>query len=269
MNNDLRKIVKVMSIAGSDSGAGAGIQADLKTFHALGVYGTSVITAVTAQNTLGVTSVLEMPTEMVVDQIDAILTDINTDAVKIGMMANMEIIRAIVERLTYYRISKLVLDPVMVAKGGDRLLRENAINVMRDEMLPLATVVTPNVPEAEILAQMEIRNNAQVRKAAGIIVDQGANSIVLKGGHLSGDAVDVFYDGDSFVEFVRPRINTRNSHGTGCTFSSAIAAGLAKGLRLVESIEMAKEYVTGALKATKSIGQGHGPLEHFFEFDIQ
>ncbi|MQF64619.1 bifunctional hydroxymethylpyrimidine kinase/phosphomethylpyrimidine kinase [SAR202 cluster bacterium AC-409-J13_OGT_754m] len=262
-------MVKVMTIAGSDSGAGAGIQADLKTFHALGVYGTSVITAVTAQNTLGVTSVLEMPTGMVIDQMDAILTDINTDAVKIGMMANMEIIRAVVERLAYYGISNVVLDPVMIAKGGDRLLRADAVDAMRDEMFPFATVVTPNIPEAEILAQMEIRNNSQVRRAAEIIVAQGANSIVLKGGHFLGDAVDVFYDGEAFIEFVRPRVNTRNSHGTGCTFSSAIAAGLGKGFKLDQSIEMAKEYVTRALMAAKSIGQGYGPLEHFFKFDIQ
>ena len=265
----MKKIVKVMTIAGSDSGAGAGIQADLKTFHALGVYGTSVITAVTAQNTLGVTSVLEMPTGIVIDQMDAILTDINTDAVKIGMMANIEIIRAVVERLTYYRISKVVLDPVMVAKGGDRLLRKDAVNVMQDELFPLAMVVTPNVPEAEILAQMKIQSNSHMRRAAEIIVDKGANSIVLKGGHFLGDAVDLFYDGNAFIEFVRPRVNTRNSHGTGCTFSSAIAAGLGKGFKLEQSIEMAKEYVTRALLSAKSVGLGQGPLEHFFAFDIE
>ena len=258
-------VPKAMTIAGSDSGGGAGIQADLKTFAALGVYGTSVLTAITAQNTRGVMAVHEVPPEMVTAQMDAVLTDIGADAVKTGMLANSSIIEAVAEGLERHGVTRLVVDPVMVAKSGDRLLREDAVKALRTRLLPLATVVTPNIPEAEVLAEMTIETPEDARTAARRIREQGAKAVVVKGGHMPGPAVDRLYDGDTFSEFSTPRIETKNTHGTGCTFASAIAAGLAKGMELEEAVKTAKDFVTQALRRSYPVGHGHGPLNHFFK----
>ena len=260
-----RHVPKAMTIAGSDSGGGAGIQADLKTFAALGVYGTSVLTAITAQNTLGVTGVHEVPVDMVAAQIEAVIGDIGADAVKTGMLSSTDIIETVARELAHFRVDRLVVDPVMVAKSGDRLLREEAVDAMRRSLLPLATVVTPNIPEAETLADVRIESGEDARRAADRIVSMGAKAVVVKGGHLSGPSVDLFYDGQEFREFNAPRIETRNTHGTGCTFASAIAAGLAKGMGVVEAVALAKEYVTEAIRRSFDVGQGHGPLNHFYK----
>ena len=254
-----------MTIAGSDSGGGAGIQADLKTFAALGVYGTSALTAITAQNTLGVTAIHEVPTEIIAAQIQAILSDIGADAVKTGMLSSSAIIETVAQELQRHGVKRLVVDPVMVAKGGDRLLREDAVEALRTRLLPLATVVTPNMPEAEVLTGLTVRTPEDAREAARRIVAMGARSVVVKGGHITqDDAVDTFYDGSEFREFRAQRIDTKNTHGTGCTFASAIAAGLAKGLALAEAVAQAKNYVTEAIRANLEIGAGHGPLNHFY-----
>ena len=258
---------RAITIAGSDSGGGAGIQADLKTFAALGVYGTSVLTAITAQNTVSVDWVHEVPVEMVAAQIEAVITDIGADAVKTGMLASTEIIETVARELAHFRVDRLVVDPVMVAKSGDRLLREDAIDVMRRSLLPLAAVVTPNIPEAEALADMEISSPEDARQAAVKIANMGAKAVVVKGGHLKGDPVDLLYDGRDFRELTAPRIDTKNTHGTGCTFASAIAAGLAKGMELPDAVVAAKEYVTEALRRSFSVGQGHGPLNHFYRLE--
>ena len=259
------RIPKAMTIAGSDSGGGAGIQADLKTFAALGVYGTSVLTAITAQNTLGVTGVHEVPVEMVAAQIEAVIGDIGTDATKTGMLFSREIIETVARAMAHFRVDRLVVDPVMVAKSGDRLLREDAVEALRCSLLPLATVVTPNVPEAETLAEMKIQSRDDARRAAERIVGMGAKAVVVKGGHLPGPAADLFYDGREFCEFTVARIETNNTHGTGCTFASAIAAGLATGMEVAEAVGAAKEYVTEAIRCSFDIGGGHGPLNHFYK----
>lgn len=256
-----------MTIAGSDSGGGAGIQADLKTFAALGVYGTSVLTAITAQNTLGVTAVHEIPPAIVAAQIDAVVTDIGADAVKTGMLSSAPIIEVVAAKLREYRLPNVVVDPVMAAKSGDRLLREEAVTVLRDLLLPLATVVTPNLPEAEILVGRALSDADAVRRAAREIVALGPQAVVMKGGHASGDVVvDILFDGVSFFEYSAPRIDTSSTHGTGCTFASAIAAGLALGLSVQQAVAQAKEYVTAALRKAQPIGGGHGPVHHFYGF---
>jgi hydroxymethylpyrimidine/phosphomethylpyrimidine kinase len=254
-----------MTVAGSDSGGGAGVQADLKTFAALGVYGTSAITAVTAQNTQGVAAIHEVPTDVIAAQIQAIISDIRVDAVKTGMLSSSAIIETVVVELERHGVTQLVVDPVMVAKGGDRLLREDAVDALRNRLLPLAAVVTPNMPEAEVLAGVPVRTLEDAREAAKRIVALGAKTVVVKGGHMEdGDAVDTFYDSRDFQEFSAPRIDTKNTHGTGCTFASAIAAGLAKGLDTLTSVAQAKAYVTEAIRASLEIGTGHGPLDHFY-----
>ncbi|MFN3975177.1 MAG: bifunctional hydroxymethylpyrimidine kinase/phosphomethylpyrimidine kinase [Dehalococcoidia bacterium] len=253
-----------MTVAGSDSGGGAGIQADLKTFAAMGVYGTCVITALTAQNTERVTAVHEVPPEFVVAQIDTVVADIPPDAVKTGMLANASIIQVVAERVRSLRLPNLVVDPVMVAKSGDRLLREDAVSALKTALLPLATVVTPNVPEAEALTGLTISSLADARKAARAIVDMGARIAVVKGGHREGPAIDVFYDGREFHLLRGPRIETTSTHGTGCTFASAIAAGLARGLPPLEAACRAKRYVTAAMRKAFPLGHGHGPLHHFY-----
>ena len=256
-----------MTIAGSDSGGGAGIQADLKTFAALGVYGTSVLTAITAQNTLAVTAVHEIPPNIVAAQIDAVVTDIGADAVKTGMLASAPIIEVVAAKLREYQLPNVVVDPVMAAKSGDRLLREEAVTVLRDLLLPLATVVTPNLPEAEILVGRPLPDGDAVRRAAREIVALGPKAVVMKGGHAAGDVVvDILFDGASFREYAAPRIDTSSTHGTGCTFASAIAAGLALGLSVEEAVAQAKEYVTAALRNAMPIGGGHGPVHHFYSF---
>lgn len=255
-----------MTIAGSDSGGGAGIQADLKTFSALGVFGASTLTAITAQNTVGVTAVHEIPTDVIAAQIDAVLTDIGADAVKTGMLSSSAIVATVADAVRRHSISNLVVDPVMVAKSGDRLLREEAIATICDDLIPLAKVVTPNIPEAEDLTGRSIESDDDARRAAESIINMGAKSVVIKGGHREGPPTDILYDGNKFMEFTTERIPSTNTHGTGCTFASAVAAGLAHGLEVPAAVEQAKEYVTAAIGAAYPIGQGHGPLHHFHAF---
>jgi hydroxymethylpyrimidine/phosphomethylpyrimidine kinase len=262
----------VLTIAGSDSSAGAGIQADLKTFAALGVYGTSAVTAVTAQNTRGVTAVQEMPPGIIAAQIDAVVADIRPDAVKTGMLASAPIIEVVAGKLKKHGLANVVVDPVMVAKSGDRLLREDAVAALRDLLLPLAAVVTPNLPEAEVLVGRAIASDEDARKAAEEIVGLGAGAAVVKGGHRpygrpsgreAAEALDILYDGSGYREYSVPRVDTMSTHGTGCTFSSAIAAYLARGEPLAEAVGRAKEYLTEALRRAYPIGGGHGPVHHF------
>lgn len=251
-----------LTIAGSDSGGGAGIQADLKTFQALGVYGASTLTAITAQNTVAVTAVHEVPTDVIAAQIDAVVSDIGVDAAKTGMLSSADIISTVADRVRHWQLDKLVVDPVMVAKSGDRLLREDAINALIHQLLPLAYVLTPNVPEAEVLVGRELRTEAQFRQAAMDIVAMGAHSVVMKGGHREGDATDLFFDGEEFVVLESERFDTPNTHGTGCTLSAAIAAGLASGIALQEAVRQAKRYVSEAIRRSEPLGGGHGPVAH-------
>ena len=256
-------IYKALTIAGSDSGAGAGLQADLKTFAALGVYGTSVVTAITAQNTTGVTRVLETPAPVVAAQIDAVMSDIGADAVKTGMLANARIIRAVAGKIREHGVQRLVVDPVMVAKGGHVLLRPDAIRTLRTRLFPLATVVTPNLPEAQALTGEEGTGVRAIREMARRIVGMGAKNVVVKGGHRKGAATDILYDGTAFHEFPAARIRTRNTHGTGCTYSAALACGLARNQTLEHAVAEAKEFITEAIRRSYSIGAGHSPVNHF------
>jgi len=253
-----------LTIAGSDSGGGAGIQADLKTFAALGVYGTSALTAVTAQNTVGVRAVEEAPPALVAAQIDAVLEDIGADAAKTGMLSSAAIVAVTVGRIRAHGIARLVVDPVMVAKSGDRLLREDAVRALRTVLLPLALVVTPNLPEAETLAGMTIGSRADLEDAARRIAALGPRYVLIKGGHAPGDPIDILYDGRAFREYPGARIATTSTHGTGCTLSAAIAAYLARGLAVEDAVGRAKEYVEAAMRAASPIGRGHGPLHHLF-----
>jgi len=263
---------KVLTIAGSDSGGGAGIQADLKAFAARGVYGMSALTAITAQNTVGVQGVFELPADFVAQQIDSVMEDIGADAWKTGMLSNAEIIQAVADRARHYRVERLVVDPVMVAKSGDPLLRPEAREALIEALLPLAYVITPNHHEAQVLTGLEIRTVEDMRRAAVAIHEMGARYVVVKGGHLpeAADAVDVLYDGQTFTEFDAPRLETPNTHGTGCTFASAIAAELAKGHPVPEAVRIAKAYLTAALRAAVDlqIGHGHGPLNHFLGWEV-
>ena len=253
-----------LTIAGSDSSGGAGIQADLKTFAAFGVFGTTAITAVTAQNTRGVTAVHTVPEAMIRAQIDATVTDLGADAVKIGMLATAGIIRAVAGAIDAHRLAPVVLDPVMVAKGGSRLLEPDAVEAMRALMLPRAAVVTPNLGEAEVLTGLPVRDPATMEAAARRIVDAGASAALVKGGHLeSSRIVDVLWDGREMRRFESARIDTPHTHGTGCTLSAAIAAGLALGLPLPDAVARAHRYVQAAIAQAPGLGQGHGPLNHF------
>jgi len=252
-----------LTIAGSDSGGGAGIQADLKTFSALGVYGMSVLTAVTAQNTVGVRAVYELPPEVVAAQIDAVIEDLGADAVKTGMLASTALIQTVAERVRALDLRTLVVDPVMVAKSGDALLQPEAVAALRADLLPLALVVTPNRPEAEVLTGLEVRTLEQARDAARALVAMGARHAVVKGGHADGPAIDVLFDGERFEEFSVARLETRHTHGTGCTFASAIAAELARGATVVAAVAAAKAYLTEAIRQAPGLGHGHGPVHHF------
>jgi hydroxymethylpyrimidine/phosphomethylpyrimidine kinase len=255
---------RALTIAGSDSGGGAGIQADLKTFAAHGVYGTCAITALTAQNTLGVSAVYNIPADMVVAQIEAVASDIGTDAVKTGMLSTAAIVEAVAASIADLDLPRVVVDPVMVAKGGARLLDDEAIETMKAELLPRAMVITPNAAEAAALLGDEVRTLDQARAAARRLKGFGPGAVIVKGGHVEGAyAIDLLFDGRDVVELQSPRIATTSTHGTGCTFASAIAANLALGLTLREAAQRAKDYVYEAIRHAPQIGGGHGPLAHF------
>jgi hydroxymethylpyrimidine/phosphomethylpyrimidine kinase len=254
----------VLTIAGSDSGAGAGIQADLKTFAALGVYGVSVLTAVTAQNTVKVSAVQELDLDMIRAQLDAVAEDFQVAALKTGMLSSAQIIECVVDGIQKHGLRPLVVDPVMVAKSNARLLREDAVDALREKLIPLAEVVTPNLPEAEVLWGRPIRSREDRVLAGRAILDLGARAVVVKGGHSDADpVVDLLVSERGVQEFSAPRVNTSNTHGTGCTFSAAIAAGLASGLQIGAAVDQARQYLTATLTGAPAIGHGHGPLNHF------
>ncbi len=258
-----------LTIAGSDSGGGAGIQADLKTFAAHGVYGTSAITAVTAQNTVGVQGVHLVGDDFVAAQIEAVVSDLGCDAVKTGMLATATIVEAVAAAVESLELPNLVVDPVMVAKSGDQLLDEEAVHAVRWTLIRLARVVTPNIPEAEVLAKMSIASVADMREAARRIAMLKPAAVVIKGGHLAGpEVVDLLLVDGSFHEWIGPRIEGPNTHGTGCTFASAIAAHLAKGAALVDAVPAAKAYVEGAMRHGIPLGKGHRPLNHFWNVRV-
>jgi hydroxymethylpyrimidine/phosphomethylpyrimidine kinase len=256
-----------LTIAGSDSGGGAGIQADLKTFAACGVYGASVITAVTAQNTQGVSAVHVVPPEIVAAQIEAVFTDLDVRAVKVGMVARQDVVEAIVAGLARWTTVPLVVDPVMIATSGDSLLAPGAIAVLRDRLLPRATLITPNLPEAAaLLGEAVAADDAAVARQGQALLAIGCGAVLIKGGHGSGpESADHLFTADRVVRFAAPRLATTNTHGTGCTLSSAIAAFLARGEDLVDAVGSAKAYVTGAIAAADrlAVGRGHGPVHHF------
>jgi len=271
-NSKAEHIPRVLSIAGSDSGGGAGIQADLKTFHNIGVYGMTAITALTAQNTLGVQGIHEVPPEFLEAQILSVLSDIGADAVKTGMLLSTPLIQTTARLLTRFRIQNLVVDPVMVSKGGAPLLVEDAVQTLKDVLIPLSTVVTPNLDEAEALVGSPVRSVREMRDAARSIHDMGAGHVLIKGGHLEGrkepqsgelsKALDILYDGKTFHELTAPHIPTPHTHGTGCTLSSAIAAWLALGKPVLEAAQKAKDYITQAIRAASPLGKGIGPVNH-------
>ena len=266
-----KRYYRVLTIAGSDSGGGAGIQADLKTFSALGCYGLSVITSLTAQNTRGVTAIHAVPPSFVQEQMEAVFSDIGADAVKIGMLYSDELIETVSRQLKKHQAKNIVLDPVMVAKSGDRLLKDDkTIEAMKKHLMPMATVITPNLPEASTFLKRPIQSPDDMRHAARELATYGSRSVLIKGGHLDEqDSSDLLFisNEERFVLFKGERIATRNNHGTGCTFSSAIASFLAKGFPLEESVRLAKDYITGALRAGAEyeMGNGHGPVHHFYK----
>jgi hydroxymethylpyrimidine/phosphomethylpyrimidine kinase len=256
-----------VTIAGSDSGGGAGIQADLKTFSALGVYGASVITALTAQNTKGVSGIHDVPPDFIAAQIDAVFSDFAVNAVKIGMLSQVATIEAVAAGLERHRAKNIVLDPVMVATSGDKLLKPDAIDTLRKQLIPLALIITPNLPEAAALLDTELAEDENVmRHQARRLLRLGTTAVLLKGGHAHGpESIDLFIDADGDERLSAERVPTKSTHGTGCTLSSAIAAGLAKGQPLREAVRAAKSYVTAAIAAadTLAVGSGHGPVHHF------
>ena len=253
------KLAVALTIAGSDSGGGAGIQADLKTFASLGVHGTSAITAITAQNTTGVTDILELPTSLLRAQIAAVVDDIGVQAAKTGMLSSGEIIATVGDAVEHYSIRNLVVDPVMVAKGGAKLLRDDAVAALRARLIPLAAVITPNLPEAEVLLQRPVVTIEDRRRAARDLVAMGARAAVVKGGHAE-DVTDVFFDGSELVELTGRRIATKNTHGSGCVFSAAITAWLARGADPLTAVRHAKSFITEAIANSLELGHGHGPV---------
>ena len=257
-----------LTIAGSDSGGGAGIQADLKTFAAFGVHGTSAITAITAQNTIGVTDILELPTSLVRAQIAAVVEDIGVQAAKTGMLSSAAIIGMVAMAIEDYALRDLVVDPVMVAKGGAKLLRDDAVQALRERLIPLAAVVTPNLPEAEVLLERHVQTLDDRRRAARDLVAMGARAAVVKGGHAD-DATDVFFDGNELVELPALRIDTANTHGSGCVFSAAIAAGLAMGADPLAAVRQAKAFITEAIAGSLELGRGHGPVNPMFGLRVR
>jgi len=261
-------VPRVLTIAGSDSGGGAGIQADLKTFSAFGTYGMSAITAITAQNTVGVQAAHELPLELIRQQIESVVTDIGVDAVKTGMLSSAPVVEAVAEGVRQYELPNLVVDPVMIAKSGDPLLAEDARETLRDVLLPLATVITPNLHETSALTGMAIETVQDMEDAARALHDLGCQWVVVKGGHLMGDeeAIDVIFDGERFYRESERFIETPNTHGTGCTFSSAIAAELAGGQDPLKAIRSAKQFITLAIRNALSLGEGHGPTNHLIHW---
>jgi len=262
------RIPVALTIAGSDSGGGAGIQADLKTFAAHGVHGTSAITAITAQDTTGVTDILELPTRLVREQIAVVVGDIGVQAAKTGMLSSAAIIATVAEAIIELRIPNLVVDPVMVAKGGAKLLRDDAVSALRGRLVPLAAVLTPNIPEAEVLLERRIESLDDRRQAARDLVSMGARVAVVKGGHADGDAIDVFCDGSRLVEIPAERIVTQNTHGSGCVFSAAITANLARGAEPLEAVREAKQFITLAIANSLEVGHGHGPVNPMFALRV-
>jgi hydroxymethylpyrimidine/phosphomethylpyrimidine kinase len=256
-------VPKALTVAGSDSGGGAGIQADLKTFSAFRVFGMSVLTAVTAQNSVGVTGVHNLPPEFVARQLDAVLEDFGADAVKLGMLSTAPIIQAVADRLRAHGQARIVLDPVMIAKAGDALLQPEARAALIDAVLPLAELVTPNLHEASVLAGMPVTTEADMEQAARRIHARGPRHVLVKGGHLKDSATDVLWDGRTLTRFAGERVDSTNTHGTGCTLSAAIAAGLAHGRPLTDAIREAKAYVTAAIREGFAAGHGVGVLRHF------
>jgi len=256
-----------LSIAGSDCSGGAGIQADIKTMTMNGVYAMSAITALTAQNTTGVYAIQETSPEFLKQQLDAVFSDIYPDAVKIGMVSSKEIIEVIAERLEYYNAKNIVVDPVMVATAGSALMENDAVQTLIDKLLPISTVITPNIPEAQVLSGFAITDKEEMAKSAKYIGDTYGCAVLLKGGHSINDANDLLYSDGRMVWFEGKRINNCNTHGTGCTLSSAIASNLAKGFTLEQAIKKAKEYIQGALSAMLDLGKGSGPMQH--NFDLQ
>lgn len=255
-----------LAVAGSDCSGGAGIQADLKTFSAHGTFGMSVITAVVAENTCRVLSIEEMPHRCIGNQLDAVFEDIEVNAVKLGMLPGIQAIKAVAQKLWEYHPQNIVCDPVMVAKGGCALMAPQAIGALKEQILPLCHLLTPNIPEAQALAGMEIRDRSGMKAAAQRIAGMGVKNVLVKGGHLAGEAVDILFDGTDFYEFTAERIHTKNTHGTGCTLSSAITANLANGMAVNRAVSCAKEYVTRAIEHSLAVGKGHGPLNHFYDF---
>ena len=256
---------QVLTIAGSDSGGGAGIQADLKTMSAHGIFGMSVITSITAQNTKEVSAVHDLPLSIIEAQLDAVFSDFDVAAVKTGMLSTADIVQIVSKKLAQYQVNNLVVDPVMASKSGHSLLQDEARHVLKTELIPMALLITPNIHEAEILAEMNIQTLAEARQAAKIIHKLGCKHVLIKGGHLlEKPAMDLFYDGRFFKMYPGELIDTPNTHGTGCTYASAIAANLAKGTPLPEAIEASKRYITAAIRNSLAIGHGHGPTNHFY-----
>ena len=258
-----------ITIAGSDSGGGAGIQADIKAMQANGVYAATVITAITAQNTVAVTEAFELPVSLIEAQMDAVFDDLPIRATKTGMLSSAEIIEAVAARIEAREISPVVVDPVMISKSGFKLLKDDAIGTLKARLIPLAALVTPNAHEAEHLTGIEVKSVEAAREAALRIFEMGPGAVLVKGGHLEDEreAIDVLYDGKSFHTFAAPFIDTKNTHGTGCTYAASIAANLARGYPLRESIARAKRYVSDAIRHGLDIGEGHGPTNHFYFFD--
>jgi hydroxymethylpyrimidine/phosphomethylpyrimidine kinase len=260
----MNRLFKVLCVGGSDSGGGAGIQADLKAVSACGSYGLTVITALTAQNTRGVQDIFPVPPQFIAAQLDAVLSDISADALKTGMLLTAGAVKAVVGKIEQYRQKNVVVDPVMIAKGGRTMMQEAARQAIIKKLLPLAWVVTPNIPEAESLTHMKIRSVAAMKKSAAVILDFGVKNVVIKGGHLPGNrksgSIDILYDGKQYYEFSADWIKTRNTHGTGCTYASVLASGLAQGKNIFQATQLAKIMVTQAIKNSLSLGKGHGSV---------
>jgi len=259
---------KALSIAGSDCSGGAGIQADLKTFSAHGVFGMTVITSVVAENTFRVTDYQDIRPDIIEKQIDDVFEDIPADAVKIGMLSCRETMLAVAGKLRRWKPKNIVVDPVMYAKNGSALMEEFAINTLITEVVPLADLITPNIPEAEKMTGMAIKTHDDMRQAARLIHGMGCRAVVVKGGHYEGDALDILFDGNEFYEYSAPRVDTKHTHGTGCTFSSAIASNLTLGIPVHKAVEKAKEYINMAIIHAPQLGKGRGPTHHFYEMYI-